>query len=173
MMGRTHALIGINSLWLLTLLPSDWVSSWGGMAGVAAFGSLLPDLDACESTTKHLALPGTSFKPFLLPARHIHYTSQHRGLLHSFVGWITITLIALPLALLESWELWVALSLGYGSHLMADAATKSGIMLQYPRTTRYHLLPQSSRITTVSQVEEIYFAFAAGAAMALLLRFGT
>lgn len=50
----THALLGINSLWLLAPLP--------------------PEI---------LKLLGTNFKPFLLPAQVVHRSDQHRGLLHS------------------------------------------------------------------------------------------
>ncbi len=76
----THALIGINSLWLLAPLPPDLLGyDWGTLAACAALGALLPDLDASESKIKHLKIPGTQFKPFLLPAQVVHRTDQHRG----------------------------------------------------------------------------------------------
>lgn len=65
----THALFGINSLWLLSPLPLEMSGyDWGTLAAIAAFGALLPDLDASESKIKHLKLAGTQIKPFILPA---------------------------------------------------------------------------------------------------------
>ena len=82
-----HALFGISSLWLLTPLLNQGdaagVANIGVLAACAAFGALLPDLDASDSKIKHLKLAGTSFKPFLLPSHIIHHSDRHRGLLHS------------------------------------------------------------------------------------------
>ena len=84
----THALLGINSLWLLAFIPRRTTSytTWERLAACAVLGALLPDLDASESKIKHLKILGTNFKPFLLPAQIVHRTDGHRGLLHSFLG---------------------------------------------------------------------------------------
>lgn len=151
----THALLGINSLWLLAPLPPELLGyDLGTLAACAAFGALLPDLDASESKIKHLKILGTGFKPFLLPAQFVSRTDQHRGLLHSLWGLGFITFITAPSLFWIGWAPVVALLLGYASHLLGDAATKSGIRLLYPSKVRFHALPSSLRVTTGSFAEE-------------------
>ena len=162
-------MFGISSLWLLTPLPPELINyDFGVLAACSAFGALLPDLDASESKIKHLRLLGTNVKPFLLPAQIIYKTDRHRGLLHSLPGYLMICLIFTPLCVF-GWSLWFAVILGYGSHLLADSATKSGIMPFYPRKHRFYLLPKAWRLTTGSAAEEIWFALFAVTALALLL----
>lgn len=86
MTWRTHALLGVGSLWLLQPVPhgigtGDGVSNVGLLAAAAAFGALLPDLDASESRIKHLS-PGWGIEPFALPSLLLHRAFGHRGLLH-------------------------------------------------------------------------------------------
>ncbi len=64
-------------------------------------------------------------------------------------------LMARPLLIWIGWAPVAALLLGYASHLLGDAATKSGIRLLYPNTKTYHLLPQGWRFTTGSLAEEV------------------
>ena len=153
----THALLGINTLWLLAPLPPELLGyDLGTLAVCAALGALLPDLDASESKIKHLKILGTNFKPFLLPAQIVHRTNQHRGLLHSFWGLGMITIVAAPLLFEIGWTPVAALLAGYASHLLGDAATKTGVRLSYPNQKRYHLLPSGWRITTGSQAEDVF-----------------
>lgn len=166
----THALLGINSLWIIALLPPELLGySMGVLATCAALGALLPDLDASESKVKHLKIPGTTIKPFLLPAQVVHRTEQHRGLLHSLWGLGMITLMIIPFLFLIGWAPIISLLLGYASHLLGDSATKSGIRLFYPSATRFHLLPKSWRFTTGSLAEEALMAPLALFAVVLLL----
>lgn len=166
----THSLLGINSLWLFALLPSEYVAyDMGTLAACAVLGALLPDLDASESKIKHLKIFGTNFKPFLLPAQVVHCTDQHRGLLHSLWDLGMITLASAPLLLWVGWAPIVALVLGYASHLLGDAATKSGIRLFYPNSTRYYLLPKKLRLTTGSLAEDALIALLGVVAIFLLL----
>lgn len=79
-------------------------------------------------------------------------------------------LIATPVMFWIGWAPVTALLLGYSSHLLGDAATKSGIRLFYPRTARFHLLPEGWRITTGSMAEEALFVPLAILTVALLLR---
>lgn len=151
----THSLLGINSLWLLTPLSPELLGYDFGTLGVCAvLGALLPDLDASESKIKHLKILGTNLKPFLLPAQVVHRTDQHRGLLHSLWGLSLLTFITAPLMFWIGWAPIVALFLGYASHLLGDAATKSGIRLLYPSKVRFHALPLPLRVTTGSLAEE-------------------
>lgn len=151
----THTLLGISTLWLLTPLPPELLAyDFGTLSMCAAFGALLPDLDASESKIKHLKIPGTHFKPFLLPAQVVHRTDQHRGLLHSLWGLGMAALIVAPATWWTGWAPAVALLLGYASHLFGDAATKSGIRLFYPSKSRVYVLPHHLRFTTGSFAEE-------------------
>ena len=165
----THALLGINSLWLLAPIPLELVGyDFGTLAACAVLGGLLPDLDASESKIKHLKLLGTNFKPFFLPAQIVHRTDGHRGLLHSVLGLGVATLFVAPLTFWVGWAPATALLLGYASHLMGDAATKSGIRLFYPDSKRHHLLPQRWRITTGSFAEDALLPFWALGVVVLL-----
>ena len=166
----THALLGINSLWLLAPIPLELVGyDFGTLAACAVLGSLLPDLNASESKIKHLKLLGTAFKPFLLPARIVSWTDQHRGLLHSFWGLGMTTVFIAPLVFWVGWAPVVALLLGYGSHLLGDSATKSGIRLFYPRADRFYLLPKKLRFTTGSLAEDVLMAPLGVMSISLLL----
>jgi membrane-bound metal-dependent hydrolase YbcI (DUF457 family) len=90
MTWSTHALLGINSLWLLAPLPPELLGyDLGTLTACAVLGAFLPDLDACESKINHLKLFGTNFKPFLLPTQIVHLvhrSDQHRGLSPSLSG---------------------------------------------------------------------------------------
>ncbi len=166
----THALLGINSLWLVAVVSPELVGyDFGTLAACAVLGALLPDLDASESKIKHLKIPGTAFKPFLLPAHVVHRTDQHRGLLHSLWGMCIITFVSAPLLLWMGWAPIAALLLGYSSHLLGDAATKSGIRLLYPNAKRYYLLPQGWRSTTGSLAEDCLMALLGTTDVALFL----
>ena len=146
MTWRTHALAGAGSVWLMAVLPggiafSADVSNPGLLAAVAALGALLPDLDAAESKIKHLS-PGWGITPFSLPSLILHRAFGHRGLLHSAAGLALFTfLFALPLGCRWGWQLSLALTLGYASHLAADACTRTGIPFLYPNRHRYFLPP--------------------------------
>ena len=67
------------------------------------------------------------------------------------------------------WLLIAALSLGYTSHLAADACTRTGIPLLYSRAGRHFLLPPRLRIITGSDVEKVFFAVFACLSLVLLL----
>lgn len=166
----THALFGVNIVWLLApLLPLVPEANVGVLCGVAALGALLPDLDASESKIKHLKLLGTQIKPFYFPALMVSRSDQHRGLLHSLWG---VGLAAVSGLFLLPWIgglAWTALVLGYASHLLADAMTKSGIRLLYPSLRRLYLLPKALRIATGSLSEDALLPFLAGGAILLLL----
>jgi inner membrane protein len=184
MLWRTHVLAGISCLWLLEAVPPGIQrDNLALLAGVAAFGALLPDLDAAESKIKHLSV--ARIKPFYIPAQAIHRQLGHRGFSHSLAGVALLALVAssatlaieyidLPLLSFWNWQASAALVLGYASHLAADASTKSGIPLLYvplvyPKKRRYHLLPPSLRFTTGSQAEETLFPLLALLILLLLL----
>ena len=53
--------------------------------------------------------------------------------LHSLIGLAVLSLVAVPLAMSLGWNPWMALVLGYASHLAADAYTRNGVPLLYPK----------------------------------------
>lgn len=172
MTGRTHLLLGVNSVWLFRLVPESPGGDLGLLVLAAALGALLPDLDAADSTIKSLRIVG-DVRPFALPALLLHRAFGHRGLLHSLLGLAGLgVLVCLPLSLWWGGEPSLALGLGYASHLLGDAATKSGIPLLFPDRRRRHLLASPLRLTTGSQAEDVVFALLAGGALALLLTTG-
>lgn len=81
-----------------------------------------------------------------------------------------VCLMAAPAVWWVGWAPVVPLLLGYTSHLVADAMTKSGIRLLYPQPKRFHLLPKDWRITTGSLAEEALLLPLAFLVMILLLR---
>jgi membrane-bound metal-dependent hydrolase YbcI (DUF457 family) len=174
MQWKTHMVIGLSSLWLVELVPPGLeMEHFPLMVGAAAFGSLLPDLDAAESKIKHLSFAG--IKPFFLPARAIYRDFGHRGFLHSGSALALLGLFAIPLVYWLGWQTGVALVLGYGSHLAADACTRSGIPwlyvpLLHPSKKRYHLLPPRYRFVTGSEAEGVLLPFIAVLILILLLR---
>jgi inner membrane protein len=165
----THVLGGINSLWLLTIIPhqSDPVV-WILCVGSAGLGALLPDLDASESKIKHLGVAGV--KPFTLPTLALHQALGHRGMLHSLAGLVIVSTAALPLVMCWPWPISLGLILGYASHLAVDASTRSGIPLLYPRPQRSHLMPQSLRLLTGSSLEDLLLVLFALPAALFVLR---
>ncbi len=163
MRGTTHLMAGLSMLWLFeagskvgVLLPpsSEQIAL---LAGAAALGSLLPDLDAAQSTIKHLSVAG--IKPFYLPSQVLFHTLGHRTYLHSLWGVAGITMMSVTLTPFTDWRAALAIVAGYASHLALDACNPSGIPLLYPyRRKYYHLLPKKWRIATGSPPEELAFA---------------
>ncbi len=164
----THMMVGLNTLWFLDLFATSATPvNIELLAAVAVFGALLPDLDASQSKIKHLGLRG--IKPFFTPSRLLQRWLGHRGLLHSLLGLCFIGVLVVPLGLWWSWSIALALWLGYASHLAADACTRSGIPMLFPRKQRYHLLPAPLRVLTGSPAEDLLFVLDGCAAILLLL----
>lgn len=102
-------------------------------AGAAVLGSLLPDLDSPHSTLGRL-VPGLSASL---------ERWRHRTVTHSLLALAVLSLLCLPLG----WALpsaYAGLVLGYASHLFADCATVSGVMLFWP-SPRACVIPGSAR----------------------------
>jgi inner membrane protein len=82
---------------------------------VGALFSLVPDIDQSNSKL------GRYVKP-------VGFVMKHRGILHSV--WIPLSFAALVFP--YSYDIAVALFLGYTSHLVSDSLTKEGIAFFYP-----------------------------------------
>ena len=173
MTWRTHALMGVASLWILEAAAPGLVAggepgNLGLLAAVAAFGALLPDLDAAQSKASNLSLGGVA--PLALPALVLHRAFGHRGLLHSALGLLLFgLLVCLPLAFWGGAGPSLALWLGYGSHLAADACTRTGIPLLYPLRWRLFLLPPRCRFVTGSATEDAFLPLLASLVLLLLV----
>lgn len=167
-MGRTHALAGVVSLWMLRVVPNALTPDHTlPLLALSVFGALVPDLDAADSLLRRTSLFGIT--PLVPVSSLLHANFGHRGATHSLIGFGTATMLALPLAFAWGWTAPVAFALGYASHLLCDAATKSGIPLFYPKRRRWHLLPRPLRLTTGSDAEGVPFALFAVLALGLLL----
>lgn len=159
-------MFGFSALWLLAPIPPEVFGyDMGALAVCAAFGALLPDLDASESQIKHLKLLGTQLTPFFLLSQVAHRSDQHRGLLHSLTGLGMVAGLSIPILWWAEWASVAALLLGYASHLVADACTRSGISLLFPSQRHYHILLVRLRVITGSQAEEALFALCAAVAV--------
>jgi membrane-bound metal-dependent hydrolase YbcI (DUF457 family) len=173
MIWSTHVMAGLSTLWLVEagsaagVLPTLSVEQVTLMAGAAALGALLPDLDATQSKIKHLSVSG--IKPFYLPSQFLFRALGHRTLLHSFKGLAGIALIAALSIPLTNSGIALVMTAAYASHLALDACNPSGVPLLYPKSRRFHLLPKRWRIATGSPHEEIVFTFFALVALLFFL----
>ncbi len=170
MLWRTHALAGINSLWLLYPLPGALTLQTLPLAIIiACLGSLLPDIDAVDSKIKNLGAFGIT--PFAPVAQLVNRSFGHRGLMHSPITLVPIAILAVVLSYWIGVVPGISLLLGYGSHLAMDAMTRSGIPLLPISHRRLHLLPVRLRIVTGSMQEDVLMLCMALTILPLLLHF--
>lgn len=183
MTWRSHVLLGVGSLWLLSAIPGvisdgNALNNAGLLAACAALGALLPDLDSPASKVKSLSLRVGNLRvePFRLPAHGLSRTLGHRGMLHSLLGWAMFAfLFCVPIALWVTADgesglpVAAALLAGYGSHLAADACTRSGIPFLYPSRRRYFFTVEPLRIVTGSDLEASLLPLFALPAILLML----
>ena len=169
MVWRTHVLFGISSLWLVASFTNLWNAGTAGpMAACAAFGALLPDIDAGTAKIAQLSIGRmTPLAPVSMMARDAF---GHRGITHSAVGialfgGVAAMVVGHCLGLSSAVALW----LGYASHLVGDACTVSGIPVLFPDRTRRFALPKALRFVTNSRTEDFLLLLFAEASLALLL----
>lgn len=169
MTGRTHALLGMASLWLLVPVPGLVTpGNAGALCAVAAFGALLPDLDASASTIRSLRVGRV--RPFAPVGFVANRAWGHRTLLHSPAGLAAFGALCVPAGLLWGLPLALALFLGYASHLAGDACTRTGIPGWPNRPDRrMHLLPARLRFVTGSLAEDALLPLLALAVFLLVM----
>ena len=107
---------------------------------------------------KSVPSPLAAFNPFRRIGEIAHRKWGHRGFLHSPAALLWFGLLLIPLALLWSLPVALALWLGFASHLAADALTPAGIPFRAGSGRRLHLLPRRLWIVTGSDIEEIVLA---------------
>ena len=168
-MWRTHVLFGMASLWVVSPIPNLLTNhNVGPLAAFAAFGALLPDLDADASKIRSLSWGGV--RPFVPLSTMLNRWFGHRGLLHSPIGLCIAGCAALGLTAVGYGLPALATWIGYMSHLAADACTRTGIP-GWPNNSqdRLFLLPVKWRITTGSSVEEALLPLLALVVLGLML----
>jgi inner membrane protein len=173
MTWRTHVIGGLVSLWIVDVVglvvPVGTDSTSLALAILfALLGSLLPDLDARESKLSNLQIGGIA--PLKPAAWLLSRSLGHRGPLHSLLAlFIVGVCFGVPISWLLDPFAGVGLALGYLSHLLLDACTKSGVPLYWPDTRRVHLLPKRLRFVTGSTAEDGLFILLAIVAASFLL----
>lgn len=164
MKGHSHAILGVAALASVHALvaplsdrPSDLVY-FGIVAAVAA---LVPDIDSDESTIRQAT--GTARSDGLLGRAASWIMARvtgHRGALtHSLMAWFLFSLLAGMYFV--GGMAFVAFSVGYLSHLLADALTPQGVPLLWPLWQRRISVLGPLAIRTGSMAE---YAFTAGVA---------
>ncbi len=172
MTGKTHAAIGANTVWLLTFTT---LAVNPILIVVGALAALLPDLDASESTIKHLnvKIAGIRVQLFYIPAFIVSRLFKHRGWLHSAVAIIIVGVVSW-LGLARFGVAYpLVITLAYASHLVADACTVSGIRFFLPIQNELHLLPRPLRIRTSGILDQLLFLAGLGGIALFLLRYVT
>lgn len=126
MLARSHVVVAFGCVVAykaalgddLTINPLDYI--------VAVFASLLPDIDDNRSYI------GSRFAFIAFPFRMIF---GHRGITHSLL--MLAILSGLVFFYGNEFNWIIPFAIGYGSHLLADFVTNSGIPLFYPYSQRY------------------------------------
>ena len=165
MRGATHVVLGTTAACAVARAAGGLPGGEGIVLLTAAtVGSLLPDIDTPFNSLGMRKV-----------GRILQWLVGHRTVTHSLIGWAAASALAAALAFAVSrmdtmlpgrwWVLALGVSGGYAVHLLADAATKTGVPLLYPvrdgRTLkRFHLLPKILRIRTGSFIEMIIGALA-------------
>jgi inner membrane protein len=148
MTGKTHAAVGTALALPFVELhnPATYL-----LIPVALFGALVPDIDAdyyLLGTIKYIFLFVAVALVFLLTsesnmsfiavfvlcaALFVFSKTQHRTIMHSLLGMVIFSVIVFIIrpAILP------AFVVGYGSHLLMDSITVSGVPLLYPRQRIY------------------------------------
>lgn len=173
MMGTTHATIGAGVATTVALAAHrpEWAA---GVCVAAAFGALLPDIDNPHATISRM--PDVLTRPFrplafliwplgllILLAKLLTLfcqgisiavgalTGGHRGATHWAGAFLGVTfaigyLLPFPYNMAVAW--------GYGSHILADMCTRSGVRAFWPfRLT--HVTPFGYRLVTGGTVERV------------------
>lgn len=155
MRWHTHAAASANAVWLFTILPVGIVHPVF-LVIAAAFGGLLPDIDASDAKIKHLGWKGIN--PLAPLSFIFNAVFGHRGILHSFLALGALMIGGFLLLIWLPWQILLAVWLGYLIHLLLDAITPSGVPFFYPLDRRIRVLPRPLSIPTGSIVEELVFA---------------
>jgi len=135
MTAPTHIAFGLLTAAGAFALGGDSLHGDLPIGGYVVLGSLLPDIDTPNSAIGRAV-------PFV--SGPIERRWGHRTVTHSLLALSALAVLALPLFFYRR-ACFGALLIGYGSHLAADCATKSGLPLFYPNPA-VCVFPGSSRL---------------------------
>ena len=158
MMAMTHGVIGAVAYAGLVSFGGDTLEPVA--LGAAMLGAWLPDVDTPNSKA------GFCVYPFAL---WMEGKFGHRTITHSVIGTLIFAALCAPLLFFpKTHALFFALLCGYVSHLLADASTKSGVPLAWPRRDRW-VFPgnEQYRVKTGSGAELVVLS------VFLLIGYGT
>jgi len=130
MLIKTHLLI----TFLVILLLISKVNHQLIFVLTALIATFIPDIDSRYSSIGKNKI-----------SRILQFFTKHRGITHSFIFLLIITLILVFIFPVIA----LGFFLGYGLHLFGDSFTKQGITPFYP----FSKLKSSGRITTGSRIE--------------------
>jgi len=161
MTGRTHDAIAFASLITVSVAnPPESLNVATATAAIVAniVGATMPDID--QATNKLWKfLPGGDYLGKILRRAFM----GHRNLTHSFVGIFLVYKLlefALPRLLNPQYVDWkiifLAMMIGYTSHLIGDFITKDGLPLLFPLEWKFGFPPIAAfRITSGNWIENI------------------
>ncbi len=146
----THAAVGANAVWLVTLRGVVDQTAILLMI-VGALASLLPDVDAAGKGAK---IHYIAYGVFGM----LKNTFRHRSFFHSLLA-IGIVFILSYIFLSRSHSLlpWI-IALGYASHPLIDGLNLSGVRYVYPLKTYFHLAPSWLRSPVGGIADSLLFA---------------
>lgn len=171
MTGKTHMVGGaIVTTAVALAMPTEDKITPAILISSGVIGALLPDIDHPNSMlSKEIGIFRIPWQIFAWIFGKLGLATGHRGLTHSFIPWL---LLSVPLMFLSDkigWfgsTIWIGVILGALSHLIFDALNPSGIPAIYPFSKRRtHLLPKPLAITTKNMMstkgicKEDIFAF--------------
>ena len=169
MKGASHLLIGLGAAAVVQHIYAPFGDTWQALAlagGAALVGSLLPDIDSDESIIRRST--GTARSNGCIGALAswaIRLFGGHRVGTHTLIAWAIVTGAAwLVGRVVNAPYVAIAFSVGYLSHLLADAITVEGIPALWPLyRKRICLLPSFIAIRTGSFMEYAFMvAFGVG-----------
>lgn len=141
MTGRSHQLIAANAAYFGMLPMQAGVATTASVVLVAVATSRLPDID------------------FRLGIKH--RTVTHYALTAVLVTAVLGLAVAMTVGMGAGMIVTLGLIFGYGSHLVSDACTLSGVPLFGPfNRTDVHLLPRGFRLRTDGMIEHFCLAAA-------------
>jgi len=142
MRWETHALFAIF-IGVVGVSEGIFEASLPLLVGLL-LGAFLPDIDSSKSKLGRRVTPISNF---------IEKFFGHRGITHSFTGFVGFVLIIGLISLAGVRELFLPFFLGYLSHILLDGLTPRGLYPFYPLGFKL-----SGPIKTDSWGERLFFA---------------
>ncbi len=142
MEAKTHAIIAVSCVTVGNIITGS--SPDLGTLFVAAFTSLLPDVDRPHSRISRICPP---------LSRYLYQTVGHRTLTHSIFGWLIFAFLCYPLKFVPiDANLYSAALIGYISHALLDTLNLEGVRLTYPLLAHHcYVLPANAEIRIKAQ----------------------